>query len=274
MNVTRAAIVSLLLVSLFTGCAQRHEKSPLEAGAGSTAVGGETAKPGSFLAYEHDIRFQVAPDTMKRRVADVQAACNEERFGTCSVLAIETSTGDAYFGARIMVRVAPSAVEQLVELAGDDNELSRRNTRAEDMADAVADVAAKQDSLNRQRTTLLGYLERKDIAVADMITVSQQLAILETTLQTLTQQAADQRRRIESNKLTIDFVSNDSAIGFSFGNVWDTFVENLAEGTDIAAESTGYFLPMVPLIFLLALIWRWLWRWATRKSRKAVAVER
>lgn len=267
MTVTRAALVSLLLVSLFTGCAQRRETGPLQAGAGSTAVGGETAKPGSFLAYEHEIRFQVAPDTMKRRVADVQVACNEERFGACSVLAIENSTGDAYFSARIAVRVAPSAVEQLVALAGDDKELVRRATRAEDLADAVADVTAKQDSLNRQRTTLLGYLERKGIAVADMITVSQQLATVETALQTLTQQAVDQRRRIESNKLTFDFVSNAPGMGFSFGNVWDTFVENLAKGTDIAAESAGYFLPMVPLIFLLALIWRWLWRWATRKSR-------
>jgi Domain of unknown function (DUF4349) len=264
-------LVFVILLGLVAGCSKAKMVDAEAGNAARESIGGESPKPGALLAYAHDIQFSVAPDTMTRRVAAVQTACNEERFGTCSVLGIESNSGD-YANASISVRVVPAGVEPLIGLAGEGDRVEKRSTKADDLADAVADVAAQQDLLQRQRETLLGFVARKDIAVADMIAVSQQLASIESMLQGLAQQSADQRRRIETNLLTIQLHSNavaESDDGFSLRESWEIFSESLAEGVSDSAEYIGYFLPLVLVVFPLALLWRWTWRWATRKSREA-----
>lgn len=262
----------VLMLGVAAGCAKN---ASVAAGSQSEPVTGAVAKPGSALAYEHGIWFQVAPDSMSRRVTAVQTACTEERFGACSVLAIELGNGgSANADASIKLRSAPQGVEPLVALAAEGKAIWKRQTSAEDLADAVADVAGQQEMLRRQRERLLGYLQRKDVAVADMIAVSQQLASIESSLQALGQQSADQQRRIETNLLTITLFSDqeaDSVSDVSFGEAWSTFVDSLAEGLTAAAEYAGFLLPLALLLFPMALLWRWGWRWATRRSRSTVS---
>ena len=265
--VARCLMLSVGLLMMACG-----KKSMLDADtdAGARAVvAGEIAKPGALLAYEHELSFVVAPDSMQRRITAVQTACSEEKYGACSVLGIESNTGN-YATASIKLRMVPAGIENMIALAGERDAASTRKTKADDLADAVADVAAQQDLLQRQRDTLLTYVQRKDIAVADMITVSQQLASIESTLHGLAQQAADQRRRIETNLLTIDLRSNAAparmASEFSFREAGWMFVDSLAEGATAAAEYAGFFLPLMLLVFPMALLWRWAWRRATRRS--------
>lgn len=268
---TTYATALAVMVLLMMGCSKKVAVEADGSGAPRAEITGETAKPGALLAYEHHIWFRVAPDSMTRRISAVQAACNEERFGACSVLGIDASTGDDA-SATIKVRLVPTGVEKLVALAAEGDTASKRQTQADDLADAVADVASQQDLLSRQRETLLGYVQRKDIAVADMIAVSQQLANIESMLHGLAQQSTDQRRRIETNLLTIDLHSNISSRAvsdFSFGDAWWTFVDSLAEGATAAAEYAGFLLPLILLAFPAALLWRWGWRRATGQARKS-----
>lgn len=261
------ANIFLLLMVATAGCAKKAVTATADPPA---AVVGQSAQPGALLAYAHEITFKVAPDSMTRRISAVQEACNKAQFGTCSVLEIEANAGD-YPAANIVVRAEPAAIEPLIALAGDGAAIASRKTTAEDLADAVADVASQRDLMQRQREVLLGYIARKDIAVADMIVVSQQLANIDTSLQSLTQQAADQRRRIETNRLSIAIKSNvafDDRDDLSFTKAWHTFVDSLAEGTQDTAEYAGYLLPLLVLVFPLALAWRWAWRWLTRRSRQ------
>jgi len=265
-TIKAVAIAALILLSL--GCAKKSTTANDEAGVGADRVSGEAPKPGALLAYEHELRFSVAPETMNRRITAVQTACNQEKFGACSVLGIESSSGD-YASASIVLRAEPAGIESLVALAGEDAVVEKRTTKAEDLADAVADVKVQQDLLKRQRETLLIYVARKDLAVADMIALSQQIATVESTLQALSQQSADQRRRIETNRLSIELRSNILAgvnQGISIRESWDTFTNSLIEGINDCAEYAGYLMPVLLLVFPLALFWRWLWRLATRRS--------
>lgn len=264
----RPAFMLIVLLAL-SACAKKAEESNMAAGAEPTLIAGAAPKSGSLLAYEHEVAFEVPPDTMMRRIGAVQAACNEERAGACSVLSIDSTAGN-YPKASITVRVVPAGVEPLVALAGEGAAIESRSTTAEDLAAAVADVVSRQDLLRRQRETLLAFVARKDIPVGDMIAVSRELASVDSQLQGLAQDAASQQRRIETNRLTILLRSDSTAeLGsrFSFRAIWHSFTDSLAEGTESAAEYAGYFLPLLLLVFPLALTWRWAWRWATRRSR-------
>ncbi len=232
-------------------------------------VAGVESKTGGFLAYAHTVKFEVAPESIAGRISALQSACNDERFGACSVLAVESTSGRQATGS-IAMRVVPAGVERLVELGANGVQAASRNTHAEDLADAVAAVTDAKDLLTRQRAKLLEFSERDDLAVTDLITLSERLATVDAQLHSLAQDAAQQRRRIETNHLKIDFASNaewEEESDFSVGELWETFASNLEDGVEGAAEYAGFLLPLMILFFPLALLWRWLWRWATRNSR-------
>jgi hypothetical protein len=263
-------LLALLLLGVLGSCKKELVATP-EAAA-PEGVAGVASKTGGFLAYTHTVSFEVDPDSIAGRIAALQSACNDERFGACSVLAMETTSGRRATGSMAM-RVVPAAVEELVKLGAEGNKVASRRTSAEDLADAVADVTESRDLLTRQRAKLLEFSERKDLAVTDLITLSENLAAIDARLQSLAQESAQQRRRIETNHLTINFASNlewEDESEFSLAAIWDTFTSNLEDGFEGAAEYAGYFLPILVLFFPLALLWRWAWRWATRNSRGRV----
>lgn len=263
----RQALVAIVLLAVLGAC--KKEAVTAAETAPPEGVAGVASKAGGFLAYAHTVKFEVAPETIDGRISALQSACIDERFGACSVLAVESSSGRWATGS-IALRVVPAGVERLVELGADGARAASRHTVAEDLADAVADVTDSQDLLTRQRAKLLEFSERKDIGIADMITLSERLAAVDAQLQSLAQDAAQQRRRIETNHLKIEFASNaewEDESAFSFGELWETFASNLQDGVEGAAEYAGFLLPLVILFFPLALLWRWAWRWATRNSR-------
>lgn len=260
-------LIALLLLGVLAACKQKATAA-LESTA-PEAVAGVASKAGGFLAYTHSLSFEVAPESISPRVSAIQSACQDERFGACSVLVVESTSGRHATG-RIAMRAVPAAVEALVALAADGTQPASRRTSAEDLADAVAEVTDSRDLLTRQRATLLEFSQRKDLSVTDLITLSDTLAATDARLQSLAQEAAEQRRRIETNHLAIDFASNakwEAESSFSLAAIWTTFTSNLQYGVDGAAEYVGYFLPIMLLVFPLALLWRWAWRWATRNSR-------
>jgi hypothetical protein len=230
----------------------------------SAAVAGEQSKAESFLAYEHEIRVDLADNSIGMHVDAVREACIVERFGACSLLSVQQSSGN-YPRGEIVVRIVPSGVEPLVKLAAEGGKIGNRSTRAEDLADAVADNAHRRELLTNQRERLQGFQARKDLAVADMLALSRELAELEVQLDAAAKESAQQRRRIETNRLTIGFTvpnaeTDTSRIGSALKNLWNSFDEGVAD----ALEYLGYGLPFLALGLPLLLLLRWLWRRATR----------
>jgi len=248
----------VLLTVAFTaaGCAKKSVQ-PAPA-----APAGEAAKVGALLAYEHTVRISSTSADIAGKINAVREACGSERFGSCSLLSASVDSGRRVDG-EIVVRIAPAGVEPLVDLAAKDGTIRSRSTRTEDLAQAVADNARQQHLLENQRAKLESFQARKDLSVADMLALARELASLETQMDGAEQVAAQQRRRIETNRLTIQFfadASDESRIGGSLRNLWHSFSDGLAD----AVEYAGYLLPFLLLGFPLLLMLRWLWRRSTR----------
>lgn len=258
----------LLLALVFAGVAacsnQSADKSVM-----APALVGESSKPGAFLAYEHTVSISAPAETLTARMDATRAACVEARFGACTLLSFDQS-GARYAGGRVVVRIVPAGVEPLVKLAGEGGEIGSRETKAEDRAEVIADIERKKDLLGRQQARLLEFQGRKDLPVADVLALTRELAQIETDLDALSKARANEQRRIETNLLTIGFrpdreepVSRWSRVGRAFGNASD----RLAEGVVDTVELVVYALPMLLVIFALALILRWLWRrFASRRA--------
>jgi hypothetical protein len=276
-SATRAALAAAVLLAL-TGCG-RHEAGEVAADASSLdrmQVAAERyaapapakalqAPEGTFLAYEHDVSVRLPGADIAKHVAAVRDACQQQRFGDCAVLHI-SEEGDPSPEGEITVRSAPAAVEPLIKLAGESGEIASRSSSAEDLAQQVADTGRTRARLENEHARLLEYQRRGDLKMADLLTLSQRLAEIEGGLQQASQEAAQQKRRIDTQRLTINF----SAVGTEQRR--SELGQALSETGEIFTGSVALLIRFIagvlpPAILLAVLVWlaRVWWR---RKRRK------
>lgn len=230
----------LMLCLAVAGCA----KQAAEASAGAAAPAPARALAGAFLAYEHDVQIEIAGDRIAARLQAGQQACLQARFGDCSVLEVSRQGGD-HPRASLSVRIAPAGVEPFIALASQGAEIGSRNTRAEDLAQAVGDNGLLQDRLQRERARLLEFQQRRDLGVADMIALSQQLAQVEAQLQAAQQEGAQHRRRIDTQRVTLNFAPPGGQSGRSeIRQAVDDFFATLSFGTAWTIRAVAFLLPV------------------------------
>jgi len=256
----RSAWVALLLLGALqalAGCSKKQEVAP-------APVGGERSKAGAMLAYEHVLRIRLPGAEIAGRLTAARQACETARFGACNVLRIEQAEHDA----TLAVRIVPEGVEPMAKLASQGGTIGFRQTTAEDLADAVSDNRRQRDLLEKHAQHLTGLAARKDIAVADLIALSREQAAVESQLQSLQAVAANQQRRLDTNRLELHFA--DTSAYSRSGRIGDGFsglLDETTEGVTDALGLLGYGLPFLILAFPLALLWLWLWRRATRRRQ-------
>lgn len=215
---------------------------------------------GTFLAYEHDASVRLPGADIPAHVAAVRDACQQARFGDCAVLQI-SQRGDPYPGGEITVRTAPAGVEPLLKLAGEGGQIASRSTSAEDLAQQVADTRLTQARLENEHARLLEYQRRGDLKMADLLTLSQRLAEIESGLQVARQDAAQQQRRIDTQRLTINFQAigteqRRSELGQALSDTGEIFTGSVAWVIRFIA---GVLPPAILLVLLLWGLRAW-WR--------------
>ncbi|HEY0503184.1 MAG TPA: DUF4349 domain-containing protein [Lysobacter sp.] len=255
---TKHAMAALALVALLVGCS-RKVGEPMGAAAAQAVLD----RKGAMLAYEHTARVRLDADAIPARLKAVQDACTQRRFGECTVLEVSQQGGE-YPSASLTVRSAPAAVEPLIALAGNDGEIGSRTTRAEDLAVEVGDNEQLRQRLHNERAQLLEFQKRRDLAVADMIALSRQLAEVDSQLHAADRDAAQQRMRIETQKLTIGFAPPELETG---GNEIARALREaggvLASGTAWTIRAVAFLLPLMVVLGIVVLAWR------VRRARRA-----
>lgn len=243
--------LSLTLAVLAAACSKEAADAG-SSGSDAAAVPGGVNRRGSLLAYEHEVSIRLPASKIAGSLAAAREACMSERFGICSVLTEELGAGESPSGS-LKVRADPKVVPPLVKLAAEGGEIAQRSTRAEDLADAVRDNGLRQKRLQMQHQKLTEILARPDIKVEEMIPLTERLSELETGLQEAEQEEAQQRRRIETNLLTLNFHSTGITAESSeirqsirgLGKVWDS-------STAALITLVGALLPFAAF---LGLIW-------------------
>jgi len=157
-------------------------------------------------------------------------------------------------------------VEPIIGLAGQGGEVSSRNTHAEDLAQQVADTALTKARLEKEHARLLAYQDSRTITTADLLVVSQRLAEIEAGVEQANKDAAQQRRRIDTQLVTLQFHTpsgqrSRSEIG-----------EALRESGAILTASVAFVIRAVAALLPVAVVlsvfvWIGLKLWRRRQRR-------
>ncbi|WP_130618531.1 DUF4349 domain-containing protein [Dyella amyloliquefaciens] len=257
----RKWMFAVFAVLLLAGCSKKQEVGP-------GTLTGEKAKAGAKLAYEHSVNVELPEAQIAGRMAAMRDACELQRFGACNVLRMQQGE----WRSSLVVRAVPGAIEPLVSMAGQGGRLSSRETHAEDLADVVSDNQRKQVQLDAYAKRLDELASRKDLAVADLITLSHEQAQVQQQRESLQGEAVMQQRRLDTNVLTLDFHDAEAGsrahrLGESFRGLLDRLIDGLGD----ALSALAYGLPFLLLALPLAWAWRWAWRRITRRVIKAPA---
>jgi hypothetical protein len=231
-------------------------------------------REGSTLAYEHIVTVELDESVLATRVEAVRKACAADQQHGCTILNVSTSTHNDVPEGMISVRTAPAGVETLVALASEEGDILQRATRAEDLAQPLADTNRQLSLLSTHRERLSEFMQRKDIGVEQLITVSKELATAQTQIEELTQQKANLRRRIDTDLLTIHFqVPNAHIYGHrtTIGDALRAFGANFREAIASVITSIAYLVPWLVIVLPGLVLLRWFWqaigRWMRRRDQ-------
>lgn len=217
----------------------------------------------AMLAYEHHAGIQLPGERIPDRLQEVQAACADSRFGACVVLNVNQQGGERP-SASATLRIVPDGVEPMIALAGEDARLGSRSTHAEDLAVAVRDNAQVQDRLRREMERLQQFQQRPDLAVGDMISLSERIASVEAQLESAAQREAQYRRRIDTQLLTLSFQPpNTQASRSEVGQALRDVVSLFATGTAWTIRSAALLAPVLLALAVLVAVIR-----AVRRRRR------
>ncbi|MDZ5842702.1 DUF4349 domain-containing protein [Stenotrophomonas maltophilia] len=250
------------LVLALAACAKVEHAA---GGGGAAAEAEAVASPeGAFLAYEHDVQVQLDAETIAPRIQQVAQACQSAKFGDCAVLQVDQRSGDSPSG-EVRVRIAPKGVEPLIGLAGEGGTLQSRTTRAEDLAQQVADTALTKARLEKEHARLLAYQDRGGLKIEDLLAISTRLSEIEAGVEQASKDAAQQRRRIDTQLLTLHFGTTSGERGRS--EIGDA----LSESGSILSTSIAFLIRAAAALLpvaVLALIAGWGVRAGLRRRRR------
>ncbi len=224
----------------------------------------------AMLAYEHEVDIRLEADKIALKVKAAKQACETGKFGACLVLGVSQS-GGRYPRASLSVRAEPKTIEPLIAAAGEGGDIGDRSTRAEDLAVAVRDNTLLRSRLSKQHARLLEFQGRSDLKVADVIALSEQLSKVEAELEAAEREGAIQKRRIETQLLTIAFAphvgeAGRSEIAVAFGDSGRVMASSSAGVIRVVAGLLPVLLALALAIWVLRRLVRFLHRRKTAKN--------
>lgn len=252
------AIRSLLLCCLFVAVSAGCERNGLVRSA-ELAISDETSSGGT-LAIEHDVTVELPDDDIGKAHQAVLDSCRANTESPCTVLESTVGHGDISMGS-LRMRVGPKAVEPLIALAGTFGDVTRRTTRAEDLAKPILDTDKRLAMLEAYLEDLLRLRQQSRQEVEALIRVAAEIAKTQSELDAAKAEQAQLRQRVELQILEIRFFSEQlGSFGSTIGEALKEFGMNLGSGIAQAIIGFAFLLPwlviLIPLLFLLRRLWR------------------
>lgn len=268
------------LAGLF-GCSQKEPSAAAKFSAGQMAMTipaiaspAQGGRRSDTLAYEHVLSIAMSRELLPGRLREIETACNDDRASNCTVLDVALTSNQDLPNANIRMRLAPGGVEPLVALASTDGEVTSRHTSAEDLAEPVADTERQLALLTLHRDRLTEFMKNKDIKIEQLITVSKELATVQSQLDSMSTQRANLRRRIDTDLLTInlslprqDYASEQTPVRDALRSFGSDFREAVGMVIRFFAVLVPWLVIILPGLFLLRLFWQWIGRKLARRPQ-------
>lgn len=231
------------------------------------------------LAYEHTVEVEIPRELLNARTVAIQNACRNDAVFGCSILDVSVRADDYYPSANVRLRLARGGVDSFIESASREARIRSRSTHAEDLAQPVADTERQLALLTIHRDRLEELMRNRNLSVDQLITVSKELASVQSQVDQFSTTHANLRRRIDTDLLTLSFVIPAVEMSAAQTPVWDALrsfwtrmKQAFAEVISFIAIVVPWLIVLLPALFGLRWVWRCAGRWLQRRQSGAPSV--
>lgn len=214
----------------------------------------------AFLAYAHVVDIATSREALEKAHASVIEKCKSEESIKCTILFSDISRS-AHPSATLRLRVSPTAVDSLTELAAESGTIRRNSTTVEDLAKPIRDTEGNIKKLRSHLADLERLRTQSKDDVRSLIAVTAEIAKVTSRLESSLGEEAHLVERVELQILNINF-SVDRKTSFLSPIAWalSDFSNDLSDGIAQAISGFAYLLPwliiLLPLLFLIRFLWR------------------
>ena len=228
------------------------------------ATGGDRR---ATLATTRHVDMQVAPDAIAPLFASTQAACVADAASACVVMASRLDTGD---GARaeLTLRAAPAGIARLLAKLHADAGFVGESASSEDLAAPIVDTDRQIAMAREYRDSLLALRAKGGNDIKALMSVNEELARVQSQLESATGERAHLQQRIDTETLTIAIAGNGERATHAWRSISRSLHEFGAHLADAAADAitfVAYAIPWAVVLLPLAWLVRRLWSWARRR---------
>jgi len=128
--------------------------------------------------------------------------------------------------------------------------------------------------LSTHRDRLMQFMNDRSLKVDQLITVSKELASVQSQIETVSNDQANVRRRIDTELLNLYFAVPSNAITAAQTPIADAvqsfrtnFTDAVAQVIRFVAALIPWLVVIIPGIILLRMFWRAVGRWLMRRER-------
>ncbi len=257
----------LCALAMLAGCS----KPVLEQGAQGGGVvsvkeariTGDSEKRRSTLATTRHVDMQVADDAIAPLFNTTQAACEADAASSCVVLQSHLGTGGSRSNADLTLRATPAGIGRILARLRLGGGLVSESAESEDLAAPIVDTERQMAMAREYRDSLLALRAKGSNDIKTMMSVNEELARVQSQLESATGQRAHLEQRIATETLTIAIATAEE----NERHAWQPMSRSLHEfGADLAqaaANAITFIAFLIPwAVVLLPLGWfvRRLWQ--------------
>ena len=238
-------------------------------------VAEESVKREKSLAYEHTVTVELQKDSLSARLGEVRTTCESRKDLACTVLDVSFGTEYEVPTGHVRMRLAPAAVEPVIEIAAKGGRITSRATHGEDLAEPISDTERELSLLSTHRDRLSEFLKRKDLKVDQVISLSKEISSAQTQIDALNTQRANLQRRVDTELLTIKlsppkgaYAAGQTPIRDAIRSFGVDFRDAVAQVIRFTAALLPWLVIIIPGLVLLRLFWRWITQWLVRREQR------
>jgi hypothetical protein len=229
---------------------------------------------GAKLAYSHQLNLEMPPAAVEPRFERARDACLNDPAFNCLLLGANLRSGFDYPQADLTLRLPHDQIDAfeqrvLAPLPGEAQgapAILSRSTEAEDLSQAILDVDRRLSQQVQYRDRLIDLAKRTDAKVEDLIKVESELATVQSEIEALSAQQQHLNDQIATEKLSIALAARQTigAAENPIVAVWRDsariFSSNVADASRATIMTLPWLVPIVLLIQVIRLLWRFLRR--------------
>lgn len=257
-------VVSICFALLNAGCTSRDMNDSAVYEPELRISAAQRAKS-KYLAYTHSVAIELPVGKVEEKYNRILQWCAEDTEYQCTMLSSDLRT-DNYVHGEIELRILPKGVGEVLSLASESGDTTRKSTSIEDVGEAIVDNQKRLEMLADYRSRLEALSEDPKTDVESLVKIASELAKVQSDLEFAQGKRRKLLQRVEMDIVHISLSSlSQKSFTQPIGSALRNFGSRLSEGISDTITAIAYCLPWLLVLAVLLYGSRKIWIAVRRK---------